>query len=125
MTRHFIRLLFALIMAGSLPAHGILIGSEYASITVENKPTSGRFDNKQMRIFYLAEQHYENLTPQERERIQKRREKFKSLPPEEQQRIRKARDKYKKMPPEERKRLKEKWRKMTPEERRKHTKNKK
>lgn len=70
--------------------------------------------------FYFAEyrgERFEELTPEQKERIRKRREKFNSLPPEEQERIKKAREKFKKLPPEERKKLKEKWKKMTPQER--------
>jgi hypothetical protein len=60
---------------------------------------------------------YQNLTPEERDKLHKRREDFKSLPPEERERIQKAREKFHNMSPEERQRIKDKWRSMTPEER--------
>ncbi|MEH6528423.1 MAG: DUF3106 domain-containing protein [Porticoccus sp.] len=60
---------------------------------------------------------YQNLTPEERDKLHKRREDFKSLPPEERERIQKAREKFHNMSPEERQRVKDKWRSMTPEER--------
>ncbi len=68
---------------------------------------------------------YEELTPEQREKLQKRREHFKSLPPEERERIQKARDKFHSMPAEERQKLKDKWRLMTPEERKRAKKYKK
>jgi Protein of unknown function (DUF3106) len=68
---------------------------------------------------------YQDLTPEQRETLHKRRENFKSLPPEERQRIQKAREKFHNMPPEERQKLKDKWRSMTPEERQRAYNNKK
>ena len=60
---------------------------------------------------------YQNLTPEERDKLHRRREDFKSLPPEERERIQKAREKFHNMSPEERQKVKDKWRSMTPEER--------
>lgn len=60
---------------------------------------------------------YEDLTPEQREKLRKRRDDFRSLPPEERERIRNAREKFRKMSPEKRQELKDKWKKMTPEER--------
>lgn len=54
---------------------------------------------------------WEQLTPEQRRKIEKRREKYKSLPPEEQERIRKARQQYQKLPPEKRRELRDKYRK--------------
>lgn len=68
---------------------------------------------------------YQELTPEQRKKLRKRREDFKSLPPEERERIQKAREKFHNMPPEERQRLIDKWRSMTPEERQRSYKNKK
>ncbi len=60
---------------------------------------------------YLADNRYEELSPAQKKRIEKQREKFNKLPPEEQERIKKAREEYKKLPPDEKKKLKEKWKK--------------
>lgn len=68
---------------------------------------------------------YQDLTPEQRETLHKRREDFKSLPPEERERIQKAREKFHNMPSEERQKLKDKWRSMTPEERQRAYKHKK
>ena len=68
---------------------------------------------------------YKNLTPEERDKLHKRREDFKSLPPEERERIQKAREKFHKMPPKERQKLIDKWRSMTPEERQRAYKHRK
>ena len=68
---------------------------------------------------------YQDLTPEQRETLHKRREDFKSLPPEERQRIQKAREKFHNMPSEERQKLRDKWRSMTPEERQRANKHKK
>lgn len=62
--------------------------------------------------------HYESMTPREREELKKRREYFKSLPPEERQRIHQAREKFRNLPAEKREALKERWRNMSPEEQR-------
>lgn len=67
---------------------------------------------------------YEELTPEQRENLRKRRDDFRSLPPEERERIRKAREKFRNMPPDKRQELKDKWKKMTPEERRQRHKKK-
>lgn len=68
---------------------------------------------------------YQDLTPEQRETLHKRREDFKSLPPEERERIQKARKKFHNMPSEERQKLRNKWRSMTPEERQRAYKHKK
>lgn len=61
---------------------------------------------------------WENLTPEQRAKLDKRRKQFESLPPEEKEKIRKAREHYRDLPSDQRKQLREKWRSMTPEERR-------
>ncbi len=61
---------------------------------------------------------WENLTPEQRAKLDKRRKQFESLPPEEKEKIRKAREHYRDLPSDQRKELREKWRSMTPEERR-------
>lgn len=71
------------------------------------------------------DKRYQDLTPEQREALHKRREDFKSLPPEERERIQKAREKFHNMPSEERQKLKDRWRSMTPEERERAYKNKK
>lgn len=68
---------------------------------------------------------YQDLTPEQRETLHKRREDFKSLPPKERERIQKAREKFHNMPSEERQKLRNKWRSMTPEERQRAYKHKK
>lgn len=60
------------------------------------------------------------LSPEERQKLKKYRERFESLPPEERQRLREAREKYKKMSPEERQSLRKKWENMTEEEKRQY-----
>ena len=59
---------------------------------------------------------FDELSPEQKAIIKKRREAFKALPPEKRQQIYKAREKFHNMPPEKRERLKEKWRNMSPEE---------
>ena len=65
----------------------------------------------------------EQLTAEQRERLEERRKHFESLTPQEQAKIREARKKYKEMPADERRKLKEKWKNMTPEERRQYHKD--
>ena len=69
-------------------------------------------ENKQ-----YGRKHFDELSPEQKEIIKKRRKAFKALPSEERERIHQAREKFHNMSPEKRERLKNKWKNMSPEER--------
>ena len=63
--------------------------------------------------------HKKSRSPEQRQGIKERRQRFESLPPEEKRRVKEARKKFKQLPPQEREKLKQKWRNLSPEERQK------
>lgn len=65
---------------------------------------------------------YEDLSPEEKARLQKKYKEWKSLPPQKRKVLRQRMDRLKAMPPEDRERYKQRfdqWQKLSPEERRK------
>ena len=62
---------------------------------------------------------WEDLTPQQRKKIQKRHQRYDALPRAEKERIKRARQHFRELPPERRQQLRKQWEKMSPEERRK------
>lgn len=125
MFKKFVQLSFGVLLLISLPAFAKIADNWQEPTLADNEPLMVFYAASQHPIIYLAEHHrgrFEDLTPEQKERLRQRREKFKSLPPEERERIKKAREKFKKASPEERGKLREKWQKMTPEERNKHRK---
>ena len=74
-------------------------------------------DNNGEKNKQYGRKHFDELSPEQKEIIKKRRKAFKALPPEERERIHQAREKFHNMPPEKRERLKNKWKNMSPEER--------
>jgi hypothetical protein len=66
--------------------------------------------------YQLVAKKEKDLSPDERKKLKKYKERFESLPPEERQRIRAAREKYKQMSPEEKESLRRKWENMSEEE---------
>ena len=62
-------------------------------------------------------QRWNDLSPDQRERIRERYRRFQELPPDQQARIRERHEWFKSLPPGERRELREKWKGMTPQER--------
>ena len=65
---------------------------------------------------------WKELTPRQREKIEKRHKQYEALPASEKEKVKRARQKYRDLPPKRRRELREQWEKMSPEERRKKSK---
>ena len=65
----------------------------------------------------LPVQGLERLSPEERQVVERNRERWERLAPEERQRVLENQERWRQMSPEERDRLRERWRSMPPEER--------
>lgn len=63
------------------------------------------------------EKRMENVSPQEREKIQERIEKWNAMSSEERQQLKQKMKRFKNMDPDKRERLRQKFESMTPEER--------
>lgn len=63
---------------------------------------------------------WQDMTPEEREEVRRRKAQYDSLPAREQRRLRKAQEDYESMPAERRREIRERWDKMSPEEKRRY-----
>lgn len=89
-------------------------------ILAQHLPEQGGNKNKDFR-----EKRWEDLTPKQRKKIQKRHQRYDALPQAEKERIKRARQHFRELPPERRQQLRKQWEKMSPEERRKKRQKKK
>jgi hypothetical protein len=63
---------------------------------------------------------YQGLTPDEKDRLRDRSQKWRSLPPEEQQEMRRRMDRYRELPPQDQERYQKRykqWQSLPPEDR--------
>lgn len=83
----------------------------YSPLSIAQNPYLPVHDNRY--------QDWENLTPEQKERLRQRWQYYRSLPPREQQLLRNRYEELKRLPPEDQRLIRERikrWEELTPEE---------
>jgi hypothetical protein len=65
----------------------------------------------------VQSRRWEDFSPEERQRLERREQSFRALPGEQQQRLRQAEQRYRSMPPDQREELRRRWESMSESDR--------